>query len=97
MLASLQRQLGQRKVRIGGSGDDHYVDCGVLDHLLRGTERLNTGMILLSIIILLRGALDNCVELEFWDLLHEGNVEDLCAEAVAHNADIISLASHDGL
>lgn len=96
VFAGLQRELGESEMRIGGSGDDDHVDRGVLDHLLGGAERFYAGVIDLDIIILLRCALDNCVKVELGDFLHEGNVKDLCAEAVADNADIVNLAGHGG-
>lgn len=82
-------------MRVGGGGNDHNVNRRVLDHLLRGAEGLHTGVVLLGIIVRLRGALDDGIELQLRDLGNEGNVEDLCTEAVANNANVISLASHD--
>lgn len=95
MLASLQGQLGEGEVGIRGSGDDHDVNGGILDHLLCGAEGLHAGVILLSVIVGLGSALDDGVELELGDFLHEGNMEDLSAEAVANNTDVVSSRSHD--
>ena len=94
VLAGLKCQLGEGEVGIWGSGDDHDINCGVLDHLFGGAEGLHARVVLLGIIVCLGGALDNGVELELGDLVHEGNVEDLCAEAVADNADVVGFGSH---
>jgi hypothetical protein len=94
VLAGLQCQLGEGEVGIRGGGDDHYINCRVLYHLLGGAEGLHARVVLLSIIVGLGSALDNGVELELGDLFHEGNVEDLCAEAVANNTDVVRFGRH---
>lgn len=94
MLACLQGQLGEGEVGVWGGGDDDDVNRGVLDHLLCGAEGLHAGVILLGVIVGLGGTLNDRVELELGDLVHEGNVEDLGAEAVANNTDVVCLGGH---
>lgn len=94
MLASLEGQFAQRKVRVRSSSDDDNVDSRVLHQLLGGTVRLQAGVILLSIILGLRGALHDSVELQLRNLGDEGNVEDLGTEAVADDTDVVGLGSH---
>lgn len=94
VLASLQSQLAQVKVRVWRGSDNHHVDRGVLDHLIGRPEGLEAGVILLRIVIRLGGTLHDRIELQLWDLLHERNVEDLCAKAVADNADVVDFGDH---
>lgn len=94
MLASLKRQLAQIKVRVWRSSDNHHVDRGILDHLIRRPEGLDTGVILLRVIIRLGCTLHHGVELQLGDLLDERDVEDLCAEAIADNADVVCFGGH---
>lgn len=94
MLASLECQFAQIKVRVWRGGHNHNIDRSIFHHLIRSSERLDARMILLRIVIRFRSALDYSVELQFWDLLDEGNMEDLGAEAVANDADVINFRGH---
>lgn len=94
VLASLKCQLAQVKVRVRRGGDDHHVNRGVLDHLISSPEGLDTRVILLRVVIGLGTTLDDSVELQLGNLLDEGDVEDLRAEAVADNTDIVGFRGH---
>lgn len=95
MLSRLQSLLDQGEVGIRGGGHNHHVDRGVVDQLVGGPVGLDTGVVLLSIVAGLGATLNNRVELQLGNLLHEGDVENLGAEAVADHADVVGLGGHD--
>lgn len=94
MFPTLQRQLGQREMRIRGRGDNDNIDGGILDHVFGTAVRLDTRVVLFGIIVGLGSTLDNRVEIQFGDLLDEGDMEGFGAEAVADYAYIPGLGGH---
>ena len=96
MLSSLQCQFAQVKVRVWGGGDDDDIDRGVLQQVFGRAIGLDSGVIFLGIVVGFGSALHDSIQLEFRNLRDEGDVKDLCAEAVADNADVPYLGGHAG-
>ena len=94
VLSILQCHLRELEVRVWYCRHDHNVHLGILDHLLSRAVTLDAWMIFLGIVVRLRGSLDNSKELEFWDDVDEGNVEDFGRHAIANYSDVIGLGGH---
>ena len=94
MLARVEGQLGQGDMRVRSRGDDYHIDGGILHQVLGGAVGLDAWVVLLGIVIGLGGALDNGVKVEVRNLGDEGDVEDLGAEAVADDANVVGLGGH---
>lgn len=83
MFPILQCELGQRIMRIRGCGHNNHVYRRILHHVLGGPVGLDTRVVIFCVIVGFGGALDYGVQVQFGDLLDEGDVESFGAEAVA--------------
>jgi len=94
MLPSLQSQPGQLVVRVGRGRDHDDIDARILDHLLGAAVGPDAREVHCGVVARLGVALHDGVQPELGDIVDEGDLEDLGAEAVAYDADVPRLGGH---
>jgi len=94
MLPILQRHLRKLEMRFRYRRHNDNVHLGILDHVLRGPVALDPRMVLFRIVVWLRRALDDSIQLEVGDDFNEGDVEYFGGHATADDADVVGLGRH---
>ncbi len=94
MLAGVQRQAGQRRVRGVGGGDDHQIDIRMLDRRFRGGDHRDVRQVAFDFFFITRG---DEGQVQARHRTDKRRVEGLTDEAIANQGDIYRVVTHQVL